>query len=295
MDYTEFLKYTEYEALEPYVTALTKINHLHKPCGFVWNIRPNDMKNRFKKGITTGCPGCGKAGKLTQAQYEQRLIVTEFKVLGQYINNSTPILHNHIVCGKDSLISPKSIMNQGRLGCSHCGKVFKQTTQGYIEKLKDSEYELLEEYTGSKDKLLHRHKVCGTEFVIRPNDILSGHGCSTCAKGRNYSKLAIEWMNTFNNPNIIHAENGGEQKVAGYRVDGYDPTTNTVYEFHGDRYHGNLDIYKPNELCHPFDKTVTADELWQYTFDRMDLIAKEANLIYIWENDYRKGAEYQVF
>ena len=240
-------------------------------------------------------PGCGKAGKFTQDQYEKRLVETEFEVIGKYINNRTPILHRHKLCGKESLLTPTSIIDQGREGCPHCGKVFKQNTEGYKEKLKDSEYELLEEYTGSKNKLLHRHKVCGTEFLIRPNDILSGHGCNTCSKGRNYSKLAIEWINTFNNPNIIHAENGGEQKVAGYKVDGYDPTTNTVYEFHGDRFHGNLDIYDPEEYCHPFDKTVTADELWQSTFDRMELISKEASLIYIWENDYRKGSKYKVF
>jgi hypothetical protein len=295
MDYVEFLKDTEYEALEPYVNALTKINHLHKPCGFIWNTRPNDIKNRFKKGLTTGCPGCGKAGRLTQAQYEQRLIGTEFEVLGKYINNRSPILHKHTICGKESLMSPMSIMDHGRLGCSHCGKVFKQTTEGYVEKLKDSEYELLEEYTGSKDKLLHRHKVCGTEFLIRPNDILSGHGCNTCAKGRNYSKLAIEWINTFNNPSIIHAENGGEQKIAGYKVDGYDPNTNTVYEFHGDRYHGNLDIFSPDELCHPFDKTVTADELWTRTFERMQTISQAAKVVYIWEQEYRDGKSASIF
>ena len=37
---------------------------------------------------------------------------------------------------------------------------------------------------------------------------------------------------------IRHALNGGEQKVCGHYVDGYDPETKTVYEFHGCYWHG---------------------------------------------------------
>ena len=36
---------------------------------------------------------------------------------------------------------------------------------------------------------------------------------------------------------IRHAHNGGEVRVAGHLVDGYDESTNTVYEFHGCLWH----------------------------------------------------------
>ena len=43
---------------------------------------------------------------------------------------------------------------------------------------------------------------------------------------------------------ILHSSNGGEQRIANHLVDGYDPTTRTVYEFHGCLWHGC-------PLCHP--------------------------------------------
>ena len=37
---------------------------------------------------------------------------------------------------------------------------------------------------------------------------------------------------------IRHAHNGGEVRIAGCLVDGYDGTTDTIYEFHGCLFHG---------------------------------------------------------
>lgn len=296
IEYEEFLRNTEYGILEPYTTALTKINHVHKTCGATWNVTPNAIKNRIKKGITTGCPSCAKAYKLCHSDYEKRLEGTEFKVLEHYKGNSKAIKHLHIPCGNTVEITPVSIMNQKRSGCSFCGKTAKISTEVYLYKIKELEYELLEEYTGSKDKLLHKHKTCGAEIRIRPNDLLSGHGCSKCSTGRTYSKIAIQWLDSFNNPNIKHAENGGEVRIEGYLVDGFDSETNTVYEFHGDVFHGNLDIYGPDDTCHPFNKSITADELWQKTFDKMqDIHNKGYRLIYIWEFDYRNNKTHCVF
>lgn len=51
----------------------------------------------------------------------------------------------------------------------------------------------------------------------------------------------------------------------------------------------------PDYTCHPFDKSITADELFQKTFDKMDKISKVANLVYIWESDFKKGLEYVRF
>lgn len=110
-----------------------------------------------------------------------------------------------------------------------------------------------------------------------------------------YSAIAIEWLDSFNNPNILHAENGGEQFIAGYYVDGYDSVTNTVYEFHGDLFHGNLDIFKPSDTPNPFNKTISAETLWQKTYDRMEVISKKATVLFIWEKDYREGKMHERF
>ena len=73
-----------------------------------------------------------------------------------------------------------------------------------------------------------------------------------------------------------------------FKTDGYDPKTNTIYEFLGDYWHGNPKV-------HDFDKVNVKNgfsfkELNQKTFERFDEIKKLGyNIKYIWENDYNKN------
>lgn len=55
----------------------------------------------------------------------------------------------------------------------------------------------------------------------------------------------LVWLVKDNNlPNLKYAGNGTEQVLHGAPVDGYDVATNTVYQFHGDFWHGVCDCYK---------------------------------------------------
>jgi len=50
------------------------------------------------------------------------------------------------------------------------------------------------------------------------------------------SIIALKWLKylaTTQNLQLKHKLNGGEQRIGRYKVDGYDPTTNTAYEFNG--------------------------------------------------------------
>ena len=40
--------------------------------------------------------------------------------------------------------------------------------------MKAPDYECLGEYVGSKVKTLHRHKICGYEWYVIPNSLLTG-------------------------------------------------------------------------------------------------------------------------
>ena len=103
----------------------------------------------------------------------------------------------------------------------------------------------------------------------------------------------MNWLEREHSIEIQHAEKGGELRIqleSGHiQVDGWCKETNTVYEFHGDVYHGNLEKYSPDENCHPFDKGVTAGELFQKTIDREEIIRGFGfNLVSIWEKDWDK-------
>lgn len=108
-----------------------------------------------------------------------------------------------------------------------------------------------------------------------------------------YSTIALRWLDqeAFNNNIFIqHAMNVGEYCIPNtrYRVDGYCAETNTIYEFHGDCFHGNPDVFEPNDVCSPYTKMV-ASELYKKTIDREDHIKSLGyNLVVMWENNFRK-------
>jgi hypothetical protein len=70
-----------------------------------------------------------------------------------------------------------------------------------------------------------------------------------------------------------------------YRADGYCEETNTIYEFHGDYWHGNPIIYPPNEINEVNGKSM--GELYQKTIERENLIKSLGyNLVVMWESDF---------
>ena len=74
--------------------------------------------------------------------------------------------------------------------------------------------------------------------------------CQRCSN-KFYSKAQIQWLNYLSiNKKIQHAETEeGEYKIPNtrYSADGYEKSTNTIYEYHGDFWHGNPNIYNPKD------------------------------------------------
>lgn len=106
-----------------------------------------------------------------------------------------------------------------------------------------------------------------------------------------YSYKSIQWLNGImdrSGINIQHALSGGEYAIPGtkYRVDGFCEETNTIYEFHGDVYHGNPRVFSPDVLCHPYNNK-TARELYEATVEREQQIKQLGyNLVVMWESDF---------
>ena len=71
---------------------------------------------------------------------------------------------------------------------------------------------------------------------------------------------------------IRHVRNGGEQSVRtianSYFVDGYDPLTRTVYEFHGCLYHGCPTCFPVRDAKHYATPDRTVKELYQDTLNK---------------------------
>jgi hypothetical protein len=143
-------------------------------------------------------------------------------------------------------------------------------------------------YKNSIGKCTHKCRNCDHEWDITPKNALSGQGCPSC-RPSGFSNISIEWIEIIST-DIQHALNGGEYRIPNtpFRVDGYDPNTNTVYEFLGDCWHGNLNVYHQDATPHPYSN-LTTKELNSNTMKRLDAIKSIGyNVIFIWEADYRE-------
>lgn len=66
----------------------------------------------------------------------------------------------------------------------------KKTHEQYIEDASkvNPDIEVLGKYIGSKDKILHKCKICEHEWYVRPNVILRGCGCPNCSRAKVYQQ-----------------------------------------------------------------------------------------------------------
>lgn len=114
--------------------------------------------------------------------------------------------------------------------------------------------------------------------------IYSKQGCPNCSKI--ISKAEIEWLDFLKIPNEFR---NVKLQINGrtFFPDAFDPNTKIVYEFYGDYWHGNPNIYNPNDL-NKLNKTSFA-ELYKQTIEREAFLKKNRyTIVSIWENEWTK-------
>lgn len=118
-------------------------------------------------------------------------------------------------------------------------------------------------------------------FQIRPNDHLSKK--SGCPKCYSFSSNAEkEWLDSMD---VQQRQVSLTVDGVRYRVDGYDPETKTVYEFWGDMWHGNPDMFD-SAGHNPINK-IAYGVLYERTqTKRQNLINAGYQLVEIWESDW---------
>jgi hypothetical protein len=72
-----------------------------------------------------------------------------------------------------------------------------------------------------------------------------------------------------------------------YQVDGFDPETNTIYEFNGDYWHGNPVKYNPEDINEINHKTFS--ELYKETLIKKEILENAGyKVVSIWESEWKK-------
>jgi hypothetical protein len=101
------------------------------------------------------------------------------------------------------------------------------------------------------------------------------------------SMMCNAWLTSISIQNSIDIEHEFKIPETLYHADGYCRDTNTIYEFHGDYWHGNPDVYASDAWNKKLDNFM--GNLYQATIIRENKIKELGyNLVTIWENDYNK-------
>jgi len=117
-----------------------------------------------------------------------------------------------------------------------------------------------------------------------------GNGCPKCAGGP-VSKVSQEWLDSLGIPEEFREHPirlpGRKRPI---HVDGFDPATNTVYEFLGDYWHGNPNLYDSKGVNSHNKKTFGA--LYNQTLLRLERLRKAGyTVVFIWEKDFKPESE----
>lgn len=198
-----------------------------------------------------------------------------------YINNATKV---SIACLKHGVWRQTPNAHLKGKGCPKCADKTK-TTEQFIQDAKEVHGELYDyrqvNYVNCRQKVSITCPKHGT-WKQKPGNHLAGRGCPKCTSRT--SKSEVQWLDSLGIPEEFRQYKIKIGKKT-YKVDGYDPVTNTVYEFHGDFWHGNLNLYDPNQK-NPLNKK-TFLQLFKETTKRARTIKTKYNLVSIWESDWK--------
>lgn len=248
--------------------------------------------------------GCRKCGRLKIIEFNTKDTITFINdakqihgdtydySLVKYTNSTTPVT---ITCTTHGEFEQTPISHLNGSNCPQCTKITKiknlrSTTEEFIEranKIHDYEfdYSLVKYVTNAIPVII----ICSNhgEFEQTPGSHLSGSGCSKCSN--NVSNSELVWLNSIGVPERQVILNIHGKK---FRVDGFDPKTNTVYEFLGDFWHGNPEKYDKDDInCVNYR---SFGNLYNDTFKRIETLKQQYNVVYIWESDFKRLKKYFV-
>lgn len=251
--------------------------------------------------MKSNCPECGRLIRNKKNSLDKNDFLKKAKEMHgikydyskvEYKNNKTKVC---IICPEhgEFLQSPHSHID-GNRGCPVCYGTYKYSNNEWTEKARTIHNN---KYDYSKvEYLSNKKKVCiicpeHGEFWQKAEDHTNkGCGCAKCVS-HSYSRNQLKWLELISIMKPIkYALNDGEYRIpqTNYDVDGYDPETKTVYEFHGDWWHGNPSFYYPEDI-HPVSKKKYG-QLYKNTLKKELIIHNLGyNYVCIWEHEWLRG------
>lgn len=265
-----------------YVDVATKVEIVCPHHGPFWQ---SPKIHLYRKGGCRQCADSKTRGSfdVERARYIHGNKYDYSKV--QYVNVDHKV---EIICPAHGSFNttPYCHINR-RMGCPKCkgpamSKARRMTRDAFIAKataVHGDQYD----YSGVEIVNCHVkviiHCPLHGEFMQTPtNHIDNKNGCPQC--GYNVSSTGRAWLDSVAPKHALreHVIQVGGRR---YKVDGYDPTTNTIYEYFGVFWHG-CPTYTDHASINPRNQ-VPFKVLYQKTLERIKTFESAGfNLVYEW-------------
>lgn len=244
-----------------------------------------------------GCPVCGDEKQAKAMSYStEEFIKLSLDIHGQKYDYSKVIYvkgkaYVKIICrvhGVFEQLATGHLRGKGCFDCYHDSTATfpMHSLEEFLIKAKEkhgNSYDYTNSIFTGLSALIsikcHKHGI----FTQEASSHLRGSGCWQCSK-KCTSKKEQLWLDLYN----VKKENRQFKikiKNKNIKADGFDPITNTIYEFNGDFWHGNPDVFDPEDVNGCNQRTF--GELYEQTLKKAKLIKQAGyNLVDIWEHDF---------
>ena len=287
-----------------YTKSINKVCIVCREHGDFWQTAANHLRG-------DKCPMCCTAHRLDTNSF---IKLARKKHGFRYLYSEVVYKAGHskvdIICRKHGVFKQTPAFHLLGNNCPTCANLLRgnpgfgrKTTESFIEQAKSvhgNRYDYTETvYDVGYLPIFIKCPEHG-RFKQTPDRHLQPGGiCPKCtSKDTSWSQKAIDWISKEANrrkmKGVQHSLNGKEYRIPGtrFKVDGFHEPSNTIFEFHGSRWHGDPVVYKPSQKPHPYSNK-TSRQLYNATVQREDLFVQLGyRVIVIWEHDYNKGMRY---
>ncbi len=180
-----------------------------KKCGYEWNAYLSNLLRG------TQCRRCAGLLRKTQEQFIEEVCQANnrLEVIGEYVNDNTPVKCKCVFCGYVWDAHPRNILRGS--ACPKCKgtristKVRRKTNEQFLEQVRhaNNRLEVIGEYVNDNTPVKCKCVFCGYTWDARPRNILRGRACPKCkgerisASKRKTTEQFIEEMASVS-PNI---------------------------------------------------------------------------------------------
>lgn len=252
------------------------------------------VANRHLLG--SGCPKCARdINRLTTEEFIKRSVIIHDN---KYTYEKTLVTYSRdkviITCrthGDFQQTANSHLMGKGCLQCKR--EKHRLTQEEFItrsRKIHNDKYDYSKtQFVRTTEKVIITCRDHG-DFEQTPFCHLQGQGCVVCSyldRRNNFvSQQEIEWLDSLG-ISSLERQYLIQSTTRMFLVDGYDPSTNTIYLYHGDFWHGNLNRYDRSFVNTISNRTM--GELYDATILYENQLRElNYNVVTIWESDWMK-------